>query len=453
MTRGMTRVMIRVMIRGRIAAAAGFGLLTMLVGARPANAQIPLVQYDGWHLSTDGRVNAFLSVTEGQGLPADQPTNTGAGTHDYADSNNDIHSARIRNGFLMSILGFTGQKELNPDFIVTTRVALWMNITGSRTKNIPGLVDPRELYGKIEGRWGSFLGGSALALFGRGATLMDAQIAHDYGLGYPCDVEFASGGTCGMVGFGEPFPGFEPGFVYATPSLGGVQISLGVYDPATISNAQLNRAPLPRFEGEAKYEFKDMIRIFASGFWQVLEGTVQATTAAGVPYLKNLHVNAWGAQAGAMISLGPIMLGGAAYQGAGFSPITYIDESVLSADSAGVLRNSHGAFGLAAILINPLRLKIAGGAGFFHLDKNQDDSGPVSSSGLALNPALIKQNLGATIGFYQTTGPVHFALEYFRAQSTWYDRGLADAVNPAQVNIVTPKQAVNFINAGMTIAW
>ena len=64
-------------------------------------------------------------------------------------------------------------------------------------------------------------------------------------------------------------------------------------------------------------------------------------------YLKNLHTDAWGVQAGAMLSLGPVQLGGAAYRGAGFSPITYLDESVIAADSAGVLRNSRGAFGLA----------------------------------------------------------------------------------------------------------
>jgi hypothetical protein len=93
---------------------------------------------------------------------------------------------------------------------------------------------------------GSVLAGSDLALFGRGGILLDARIAHDYGLGYPCSVRDASGGACGMAGFGAVFPGFEPGFVYATPSLRGAQISVGIYDPATIGNASLNRAPLPR---------------------------------------------------------------------------------------------------------------------------------------------------------------------------------------------------------------
>lgn len=442
------------MVGSKWTVAAGLAVSMLLAGTKLAFAQIPFAQFDGWRLSTDGRVNTFLSMAEGQGLPADQPVNVGAGNADYVDSNNNLHSARIRNGFLMSILGFTGEKQISPNLKVTTRVALWMNITGSRSKNISALVDPRELYAKVEGPWGSFLAGSDLALFGRGATLMDARIAHNYGLGSPCDVEFASGGACGMVGFGEPFPGFEPGFVYATPNLSGFQISVGAYDPATISNAQLNRAPLPRVEGEAKFEFKEKLRIFTSGFWQVLEGTLPPAMVNGVPYQKNLHTNAWGVQAGAMMALGPIMLGGAAYEGTGFSPITYIDESVIAADSAGVLRESHGAFGLGAILIDSLRLKIAGGMGVWHLDKNKNDAGTMSATGVPANPQLIKQNLGATIGVYQTTGPIHFALEYFRAQYTWYDRGVASPTDPSMTaGVATPKQSVNFINAGMTVVW
>jgi hypothetical protein len=430
-----------------MAVGAFCGLASLVLVAPPARAEIPLVQYDGWRLSTDGRVNTFLSVGEGQALPAGQPEYPGGagGTADIATSAGDIHSSRIRNGFLMSILGFTGQKELSPNFKVTTRVGLWMNVTGSRTKNNVGQIDPRELYGKIEGHWGSLLGGSHLSLFGRGGILVDADIAHDYGLGYPCAIKDASGGACGMAGFGAPFPGFDPGFVYATPSLGGLQVSVGIYDPAIIENANLNRAPLPRVEGEVKFDLRQMLRVFVSGFWQTLEGTPAGGT-------KNLSVNAWGGQAGGMVALGPILVGGAAFTGAGFAPINYLEEGVISADSEGVLRKASGGFGLGAVVIDALRLKVAGGAGVWQLEKSKNDP-PEPTATVATNPALIKQNLGITAGLYQTTGPVHFTLEYFRAQHTWFDRGVANPNNPAVVNVVTPKQVVNFINVGMTVVW
>jgi hypothetical protein len=431
--------------------ALGAVAALLLSAPRAARAEIPLVeQKDGWKLSTDGRINTFISAASGTGLP-EEPDLLGAGTNDTKNANDDLQSVRIRNGFITSIFGATGQRKLSDDLNLTTRAALWLNITGSRTKNIPAQIDARELYGRFDGSWGSFLFGSDLALFGRGGILVDADIAHEYGLGYPCSIRDASGGACGMTVFGAPFPGFEPGLVYTTPNLAGLELSLGAYDPATIGNAQLNRAPLPRLEGELSYELDDTLRLFASGFWQVLEGTVNATPPA--MGFRDLHVDAWGAQAGAMVSLGLVMVGGAAFQGAGFSPVTYVDESQIAADSAGVLRDSSGGFALGAVSIDSVGLKLAGGAGVFMLDKNENDSGPLSDTGAANDPRLLKRNLGITVGLYQTSEPVHLALEYFRAQHVWYDRGVPNAIDPTMVDIETPKQVVHFINAGVTVVW
>ncbi|HEX2876479.1 MAG TPA: hypothetical protein VHP33_34735 [Polyangiaceae bacterium] len=433
------------------AAAAAFALA--LGVARPALAEVPFVQYDGWQLSTDGRVNTFLSVAVGNDAKGPEEA-AGTGTADTADSTGGLHSSRIRNGFMTSILGFKAQKQVNPSLKVTTRVGLWMNASGSRTKNVSSLIDPRELYEKFEGPWGSALLGSDLALFGRGGILVDADIAHDYGLGYPCAIKDSSGGGCGMTAFGAPFPGFDPGLVYATPNLGGLQLSVGLYDPATIGHAQLDRAPFPRVEAELKFEYEKLLRLFGSGFWQVLEGTVTEVSPSGVGRKKNLQTNAWGAQAGAMLSVGPIMLGGAAYQGAGFSPTTYIEEGTIAADPAAVLRKSRGAFGLGAVLVDAIHLKLAGGMGVWHLDKTENDSAPQNELGAPTDPHLIKQNVRITAGAYQTSGPVHFALEYFRAQHTWYDRGVASSTDPnVTASIERPTQTVNFVNAGATVVW
>jgi hypothetical protein len=432
--------------------ALGVSVATGLLGADRADAEIPLGQFAGWRLATDGRVNAFLSVATGTGLPDGETAILGAGVADTATSTNALTSSRIRNGFFTSILGFTGSKEVGTDFKVTVRVALWMNVAGSRTQNVAALVDPRELYAKVEGRWGRLLAGSDSDL-SRGGTLIDLRIAHDYGLGYPCAIRDASGSACGMVGFGAPFPWFDPGFVYTTPNLHGVELSLGFYDPATVDNGNLDRTPVPRVEGEAKYDFKDTFHVFASGFWQVMEGTVQETSAVtGMAVEKDLHTNAWGAQAGAMLSVGPVLLGGAVCGGTGYSPLAA--QSQLTADGSGMLRNSRGAFGLGGVVFDALRLKVAGGLGVWHLDKNKDEVGTMSATGAPTNPQLLEQNLGWTVGLYQTTDPVHFALEYFRAQSTWYPFGVPSAKNPmVTAGVSTPRQTVNFVNAGMTLAW
>jgi hypothetical protein len=426
-------------------------LLATLVYPRSARSEVNLAEAGGWKITTDGRVNAFVSVARGTGVPDQQPDFPGTITEDTEDTQDNIASTRIRNGFIMSILGFNARQRVSESLEVSARVGLWMNTSSSRTKNAPGLVDPRELYGRLEGPWGRFQGGSDLALFGRGGMLVDADIAHDYGMGYPCLIENASGGACGMAAFGAIFSGFEPGIVYTTPDFAGLELSVGLYDPANIANGDLNRSPLPRVEGEVSFR-PGALRVFASGFWQQMEGTVPDPT--GMPGAEtDLHADAWGAQAGVMVTLGPAMLGGAAFTGAGLSPITHVDEHQTAADRSGTLRKSRGVFGLAALVVDSIHTKFAAGAGILRVDKSPNDPAPVGPTGAPQNPQLLKQNVGFTAGIYQTTGPVIFALEYFRAEHTLYEYGQVNPVDPSFVDIKSPAQAVNFFNAGFTVVW
>jgi hypothetical protein len=153
-----------------------------------------------------------------------------------------------------------------------------------------------------------------------------------------------------------------------------------------------------------------------------------------------------------MLNVGPVMAGGAGFVGQAISPITYIEENEVSFDPKGIPRKSRGGFGLAALKFDAIHLKLAGGAGVFRLDKSPNDAAPVTAAG-AGNPQMLKQNFGITAGLYQTTGPLHFALEYFRAEHTLYEFGVADANDPTLIHIKKPVQVVNFINAGFTIVW
>jgi hypothetical protein len=433
-------------------AAVGVALSAGLVDPPSALAEVKLAEGGDWGISVDGRVNAFISVARGTGIPDQQPDFPGTITKDTKDTEDNIASTRIRNGFMMSILGFNAQKQVSEDFEVSARIGLWLNTSSSRTKNIPGLVDPRELYARLQGPWGRLQGGSDLALFGRGGIRTDAEIAHDYGMGYPCLIQDASGGACGMAAFGAVFPGFEPGLTYTTPSLGGLELSVGLYDPANIANGDLNRAPLPRLEGEVSYALEQRVRVFASGFWQLMEGTVSDPTGPAGSR-RDIHANAWGGQAGLMLTLGPVMVGGAGFTGAGLSPITHIDEHQTAVDSSGTLRKSRGFFGLAAFTFDSIHTKLAGGAGIFHVDKSPNDPPPVGPTGTPQNPQVLEQNVGVTAGIYQTTGPVVFALEYFRAEHTLYEFGQANPNDPNLIDIKRPSQAVNFVNAGFTVIW
>src|SRR6185295_9672778 len=140
------------------AAEVCVALLVTLAGLPSAHAEVKLAEGGGWGISLDGRVNAFISVAEGTGIPDGQPDFPGTITKDTKDSAGNIASTRVRNGFMMSILGFNAQKQVSEDLKVSARIALWLNTSSSRTKNVPGPVDPRELYGRLEGSWGASRG-------------------------------------------------------------------------------------------------------------------------------------------------------------------------------------------------------------------------------------------------------------------------------------------------------
>ena len=66
-----------------------------------------------------------------------------------------------------------------------------------------------------------------------------------------------------------------------------------------------------------------------------------------------------------------------------------------------------------------------------------------------------KQQVGFSTGLYQGAfnKTVFFAVEYFRAITTWFDRGDPDPMDPTSTDIIRPRQAVNFFNVGATVVW
>ena len=78
-----------------------------------------------------GEVMFALGVAVGNDAKGPEEA-AGTGTADTTDSTGGLHSSRIRNGFMTSILGFEAEKQVSPKLRVTTRVALWMNASGTR---------------------------------------------------------------------------------------------------------------------------------------------------------------------------------------------------------------------------------------------------------------------------------------------------------------------------------
>jgi len=423
------------------------GIAIVAAGVLPAaraGAEIPLVSVDGWELTTDGRINNFVSVTRGNWIPVNEPSYTGVDDERTAD--NQIASTRLRTGFMMNILGFELRKHLTPATQVRARVALWAGSSSLRSAlDAPG-VEARDAYFKLEGPWGGFLVGRALALFARGGILLDYDVEHGTGLGYPCAIREVHGGACGHAGFGLLFPGFHSGFVYNTPSVGGLQLSVGAYDPIQFAESNYRRTPYPRPEAELTFATPGKtFTAFVGGLWQRISATL--VPDVNMPTVRaNYDFDAYGVNYGFGINVGPLKLGFSGFAGKGLGLAVPLEDNpaILLSGRPG-LRSEDGYWGGAALVFGGT--KIAGGAGITRAKRDVDDPPDTST-----NVPYVAQQLGFSGGIYQTVfGMVTFAVEYFGAQFTWFDR--TETLADGSLAVVRPRQFVNFVNVGATLVW
>jgi hypothetical protein len=312
----------------------------------------------------------------------------------------------------------------------------------------PPALEAREAFIRLEAPWGTVEAGRNLGLFGRGGVIMDAEIVHANGMGSPCSTRQILGGACGFAGHGILFPGFNAGVLYSTPKFVGLQATVGVYDPTVNSEKQYEITPYPRFEGQISYNWQDHVKVFGEGMWQRLininglkdADMMPVIDAAGKP--KDQVADASGFAAGAMFSGGPVQVGGAFYTGTGLTLIVPLFNTPILADAIGVLRKGQGFAGMASLTFGGT--KIAGGAGISQLKLTPTDKLSLPFSQVV--PP--KQQLGVSIGLYQTMfKQLTWALEYFRGQYTWY------SYKNAAGEVGEPKQAVNFVNTGLTLVF
>jgi hypothetical protein len=420
-------------------------LLAALALTRAASAEVKIADNNGWGLTTDGRLAGFLSIARGAALPPNEENFTGV--YDEPTPDQTVESARVRTGFITSVLGFNLTKTLAPGLTAKGRVAMWMLASSARTWGDEPAVNAREAYFKLDGPWGGFLAGRAMSLFSRGAILLDYDIEHAMGLGFPCTISLRaniSGGACGHSGFGVLFPGFHAGLVYNTPELAGLQISAGLYDPAVLNEANFRRAPLPRVEAELTFRAQQYFHAFAGVLWQRVSKNTTDTdpvTMASIPGSKD--VEASGLSYGAGVTLGPVGVGFAGYFGKGLGLYTPLEDNPINFLPSGELRSQAGYYGAASLAFG--ETKLAGGVGISSLKRDASDP---PSTEKVITP---KQQLGFSAGVYQGLyKTVTFAAEYFRSEVTWFDRG--DVVGTNLV-ITRPRQAVNFFNIGGTLVW
>lgn len=426
-------------------ALTGAGAVALFPGR--AVAEIQIGERDGWRLTTDGRINNFLSVARGNYIPNGEQIFTGLDEEPTLDKK--IQSARVRTGFIESVLAFELNKQLSEGTTVKARVALWMLAASLRSAGDTPGVEAREAYFTLQGTWGGLLVGRAMSLFTRGGIMLDYDIEHAFGLGSPCSTKEVHGGSCGHAGFGLLFPGFHSGLVYNTPVVSGLQLSAGIYDPIQLAEVGYRRTPYPRVEGELTYKTSNgMFTAFVGGMWQQVSGNTgmgPVDPVTGQAMTTEQTFTAKGVNYGVGLNIGPVQLGASGFNGQGLGFYVPLEDNPTNFRfGTGGLRSQEGYWGAAALVLGGTRL--AAGAGLNRTKRDRDDP-PETATG----STPLKQQLGISAGVYQTFyKTVTVALEYFQAQWTWFDR--AEMIG-ADLFVVTPRQTVNFVNLGATLVW
>jgi hypothetical protein len=468
------------------AKARWVGASALLLGsllAAPAHADVVLLEKDGWTAYMNGRMQSFLNFNVGDGIPSYVLDANGAsvnleggglgygdaaigdrkrlanGAYDPADQGK-VQDLRIRTGFVGNVLGFGVKKKLTEDTTVGgyTAVTVYIDST-SRRKYMPVNPDWRESFLKLEGPWGSVTAGRTLVLFSRGATEITYLYGYKYGLGWPGSVSSLSesGPGAGHVGFGILGNGFGAGFAYATPKLGGAQLTVGAYDANNIpGSGTLERTKWPRLEGEATFDSAigtaGMFKVFVNGAYQKIyekQGWRDQTIA--------------GYGAGFRLELGPVHLGVAAHRGKGIGV-----DFALQPHASGWINNSPDKEfrlvegGSVHLQVAPAKtFDVFAAAGITRInrlpkdlvDDTDDDTNPQTDPRnddlLPLMDSVgyipLKHQIGLSGGVtFHVSDNLHLALEYFRALIKWHTPA------PAAPGMTGPGQNFHVVNAGVT---
>ncbi len=438
--------------------------VSLLAGS--AAAEIKLVEANGWTVSTDGRVNGFASHVWGDDRPEGLESLPWVGFNETGDSgetdgSGKLRKTRIRSGFVPSTFGFTVNKELKNGLKLKGRIEIGIQIANTDPSFVadPTWMEPRAAYLEVGGVWGSFKAGRDLSLFPRGNLIMNYELGHAYGVGFPCAYEKVFGGACGHVGFGTLWPDFRAQLTYSTPNFGNIfQASVGIFDPRTVPTYNWTHTRLPRVEGEAvaKYDFREGwgFKAWANGSWQELgigvDTTVPNTSPPEVSGRTLYTQNAYGVGGGVTGYLGPVKVGGSGYAGKGmdafemltFNPI-FVSRDPSLPNERRRFRPSRGFLVEASVTIGTTW--VMGGFGRAYLDRMPSDT-PITTPG---EPPLLRSQTGISTGIFHRIDAFVLGLDYFNAHYAFDPRVVA---LPTQ-HTETSKQIVHTVNAGATLEW
>jgi hypothetical protein len=417
---------------------------------------------DHWEFFTTGRIGNFVSWSKGDGMPQattyDLETGMprhqvllGTGGSGFAPSSArflpkadgtpsnvqvaTINSMRLRSGFTGNVVGFGLHREFSPN----TKVTAFVSVTSiadsqSQKKYFLNPPDVREGYLKIEGNWGSVLAGRAAVLFNRGAVETDYLYLHGFGLGFPADLNSAAGfPTAGQIGFGVLANGYGAGFVYGSPVVAGVQLSVGLFDPSSLTGSNIERTKYLRPEFELTVDEPlgtlGKVHLYFNGGRQP---NYQPNRSDAV--VQNLQ----GVGYGARIEVGRVHVAGGGHRGHGVGLAYPGLPSDAVYDTESRLRDTDGFFVMAQLVLGKFDINWGVGRSVVHMtavDLTADPNNPFGDP----RQSVIQSQTGISGAIvFHARDWLHFDFDVMHADSKW-DLG--------------ERQRINFYNAGTTITW
>ncbi|MFN4239384.1 MAG: porin [Erythrobacter cryptus] len=360
-----------------------------------------------------GSINAFYVNDNPQEPGANTAVAGGLATIGGQSSNS------VRNGLLPGFLLVdvtTKQAGLDigahfgmyPGINSTAYGPLGANNGGQPTALATAGIDFRQVYVTIGGKFGTIKMGRDIGLFSSEAILNDITLL---AVG-PTGGNVAPGNTSlGRIGSGYIYTDFQPQITYVSPKLGGLQASIGVFQPlrSLTAPAQVNTSP--GFQGKLTFDQAigdGSLRLWASGVTQKHE-TIGAGAGGLVSYTGR------GMDLGGKLAIGPFTAVANWYTAKGLGTTVL---NLFDTDASGRPRSSDGFYvqGMATFG----KVSIGGSYGESNLD--------LTAAEIAAGNTLVKTN-SSYVGQvrYGLTDWVTLLAEYSHTQSKAHGGNEADS--------------------------
>jgi hypothetical protein len=411
-----------------------------------ANAAITLFDNDGWTFQTTGLVAAHYQLVIGDADPLGGGKQLiGGRILDENTASNQMNMpptdtiSNIRSGFIGTQIGFGVSRQLSQTVHVDSLLAGSVNgINSNRGQDTaaPKLVDYREAWAQIVSPYGTLKFGRMFGLFASGSASVVAM-AYQYGVGHPCVVDAATI-SCGSVGAGPLYAGFDAAFRYSSPRFGGVQFQLAIVDPDVGNIAKMS--PTPRIDTDVNFDMsfgKTRIRLIGQSMWDRIQASTPTT-------LRTLTI--WGVMGTGLLDIGPFSAGGGAWTGAGVGeriPLEAADPAnPIAWDSTGALRHFLGFYTNLQLHFGNAAITAGGGELLVKLTDND----------LSMNTAsltLKDQWEGHVTLNYKFADCIVANVEFMHWNTDWQD-------DPSMVGMAGYshfKQSINFTGFGLNYVW